>query len=113
MREAMTERAHRAGMGGVQKLFRFPNGYGASVVQFPYSYGGDEGLWEMAVIRYSGEDNDAFSLTYDTPITDDVLGHLSEQDVDALLDQVAALEAANAGVKAAAEGSPATEGSEP
>jgi hypothetical protein len=96
MREAMTERPHPAGMGGVQKLFRFPNGYGASVVQFPYSYGGDRGLWELAVIRYSGEDNDSFSLTYDTPITNDVLGHLNEQDVDALLDQVAALEAPNA-----------------
>ena len=95
MREAKTERPHPAGMGGVQKLFRFPNGYGASVVQFPYSYGGDSGLWELAVIRYSGEDDDAFSLAYDTPITDDVLGHLSERDVDALLDQVAALEAAN------------------
>jgi len=101
MKVATTERPHPAGMGGVQKLFRFPNGYGASVVQFPYSYGGDSGLWELAVIRYSGEDTDAFSLTYDTPITDDVLGHLSEQDVDALLDQVAALEAANAKVSGA------------
>jgi len=96
MKEAMTERPYLAGIGGVQKLFRFPNGYGASVVQFPYSYGGDSGLWELAVIRYSGEGEDAFSLAYDTPITDGVLGHLSEQDVDALLDQVAALEAANA-----------------
>ena len=65
------------------------------MVQFPYSYGIESGLWELAVIRYSGEDNDAFSLAYDTPITDDVLGHLSEQDVDALLEQVAALEAPN------------------
>jgi len=91
MREAMIERSHPAGMGGVQKLFRFPNGYGASVVQFQYSYGGDEGLWELAVIRYSGEGDDSFSLAYDTPITNDVLGHLSEQDVDALLEKVAAL----------------------
>ena len=96
MKEAMTERPHPVGIGGVQKLFRFPNGYGASVVQFPCSYGEDSGLWELAVIRYSGEDNDAFSLTYDTPITSDVLDELSEQDVDALLEQVAALEAANA-----------------
>ena len=91
MIKAMTERPHPAGMGGVQKLFRFPNGYGASVVQFPYSYGVDSGLWELAVIRYSGEDNDAYSLTYDTPITNDVLGHLREEDVDVLLAQVEAL----------------------
>ena len=107
MREAITERQHPAGMGGVQKLFRFPNGYGASVVQFPYSYGGESGLWELAVIRYSGEDNDSFSLTYDTPITDDVLGYLSEQDVDALLEQVAALKAANKEVRGAEQASPA------
>ena len=91
MRKAIVERPHPAGMGGVQKLFRFPNGYGASVVQFPGSYGGDDGLWEMAVIRYKGEDIDTFSLAYDTPITDDVLGHLTERDVDVLIEQVAAL----------------------
>jgi hypothetical protein len=45
------------------------------------------------VIRYSGENNNSFSLAYDTPITDDVLGHLSEQEVDELLAQVEALEA--------------------
>lgn len=92
MREAMIEIPHPAGKGGVQKLFRFPNGYGASVVQSPYSYGGDSGLWELAVIRYVEEDTDAFLLAYDTPITNDVIGYLDEQEVDALLEQIAALD---------------------
>ena len=52
----------------------FPNGYSASIVRHPYSYGGKEGKYELAVMI----DN---LITYDTPITNDVLGYLSEQDV--------------------------------
>ena len=33
--------------GGIQ----FPDGYGASVVSHLYSYGGTEGLWELAAIE--------------------------------------------------------------
>lgn len=91
MKEATFERPHPGGMGGVQKLFRFPNEYGASVVRFPGSYGSESGLWELAVIRYKGAAIDEFSLTYDTPITEDVLGHLTEQDVDELLVRIEAL----------------------
>ncbi len=74
--------------GGVQKLYKFPNGYGASVVRHSFSYGGDEGLWELAVIRYNG---DHFDIDYSTPISDDVLGYLTEEDVDTILDEIAAL----------------------
>jgi hypothetical protein len=87
------ERTHPAGMGGVQKVYRFENGYGASVVQSPHSYGGDEGLWELGVVRFTGE---RFKLTYDTPITSDVLGHLHESDVEEYLDAIAALPAPEA-----------------
>jgi hypothetical protein len=95
MRQATLERPHPAGLGGVQKLFRFSNGYGASVVQPPHSYGGDEGDWELVVTRYTGEKIDSFSLAYDTPITEDVLGYLSEQEVDDVLTQIEALDAPN------------------
>lgn len=77
-----------AGMGGVQHLFQFGNGYGASVVSHQYSYGGPAGLWELAVLDASGD------LTYETPITDDVLGHLTDQDVTDALDKIAALSSA-------------------
>ena len=39
--------------GAVQKLYKFANGYGASVVKGEHTYGGDEGLWELAVIRFN------------------------------------------------------------
>jgi hypothetical protein len=70
---------HPNNMGGVQAIERFENGYGASVVCTPYTYGGKEGLYELAVFGNDGH------ITYDTPITNDVLGYLSEQDVTEIL----------------------------
>lgn len=74
--------------GGEQHLYRFGNGYGASVVRGPYSYGGDNGLFELAVITFDG---DEWELTYETPITGDVLGHLTVAEVAELLVRKAAL----------------------
>jgi hypothetical protein len=68
---------------GTQKLYSFPNGYGASVVKHEYSYGGDKGFWELAVINNISEDG--FDICYDTPITNDVIGHLNDPEVDRLL----------------------------
>lgn len=78
---------------GEQRLYRFDNGYGASVIRNQYSYGGDKGLFELAVVKYHNADNDAWGLCYDTPITDDVIGHLTEAEVQALLEQIKALPA--------------------
>ena len=60
---------------GVVSRIVFENGYGASVVKTPYTYGGDKGLYELAVLGTDGH------LTYDTPITNDVIGYLRDIDV--------------------------------
>lgn len=60
---------------GVVGVMMFDNGYGVSVVKHDYSYGGREGLYELAVLDSEG------SLTYDTEITGDVLGYLTPEDV--------------------------------
>ena len=74
--------------GGQQARVFFPNGYGASVVIGPYSYGGPDGLYELAVL----EGNESKSgLTYDTPITDDVEGHLTPYAVTELLGRIESL----------------------
>lgn len=86
------KRPHPAGMGGTQEVYRFENGYGASVVQFLGSYGFKSGLYELAVIQFKG-DGDRFTLTYETPITDDVIGYLSRKEVNETLDRIAALPA--------------------
>ena len=60
----------------------FDNGYGASVIIGPHTYGGEDGLYELAVL---GKDK---KLTYDTSVTDDVEGHLSEDEVTKLMEQI-------------------------
>lgn len=77
--------------GGIQKRFRFLNGYGASVVQSPGSYGGGAGKWELAVIKFE-DANDEWDLCYDTPVTDDVIGWLSWEEVENYLSQIEALQ---------------------
>ena len=64
--------------GGIQKVYQFPNGYGASVVKHRGSYGYEKGLWELAVLDFDG------SLCYTTEITNDVIGHLNDPEVDRL-----------------------------
>lgn len=75
--------------GGVQAVFRFPNGFGASVVRTPFSYGGHAGKWELGITKWSGKD---FELTYDTDISDDVIGYLNPAEVDALLLRIQSLD---------------------
>jgi hypothetical protein len=74
--------------GGIQYLAFYPNGYGASIVQHSFSYGKDEGLWELAVIKGTEDD---WALCYTTAITDDVLGYLSEEEVNETLDEISVL----------------------
>lgn len=74
--------------GNRQVLHRFDNGYGASVIRGLHTYGGPEGLFEIAVIVWEGGE---YSLTYDTPVTDDVLGYVDPEDVQGYLDQIEAL----------------------
>jgi len=76
------------GAGLVLPMFRarvqFPNGYGLSIVKGHATYGGDKGLYEAAVLKDD-------QITYDTTITDDVLGYQSEDDITELLKKVSEL----------------------
>ena len=69
---------------GLQAVMNFDNDYGVSVVKFNGSYGYRQDLWEVAIL-YKG------SLTFDTDITGDVLGHQTEQDVTDVMEKVQAL----------------------
>ena len=72
---------------GVQYIFRMPNDYGASVVKHNGSYGHANDLWELAVLHFNGS-NSNWDITYDTPITYDVLGWLSDEEVIETLDKI-------------------------
>lgn len=76
-------------LGGQQWLLAFENGYGASVITNPYSYGGDVGLFEVAVLH--GADPKTAELCYATPVTNDVIGWLSAEAVEEHLTSIAAL----------------------
>lgn len=67
---------------GVKSMIIFDNGFGASVVRHENSYGGTKGLFELAVLDKEGY------LNYDTPITDDVLGYLTPENVTEILIQI-------------------------
>lgn len=87
--------------GGRHRIYSFPNGFGASVIP-EYDISMDEqydehldpednrkmlpkkGWWEVAVI-VDGEP------CYTTPITDDVLRHQSDPDVDNVLGKISRL----------------------
>lgn len=60
----------------------FDNGYGASVVIGPHTYGGSDGFYEMAVIDSEG------NILYDTPITSDVIGWLTPSEVTDYLKKI-------------------------
>ncbi len=66
---------------GLQWLIKFKNGYEASVISGKYAYTDSEHPYELAVLK-DGE------LCYDTPITDDVIGHLTADEVGEILEKI-------------------------
>lgn len=59
----------------IRARMNFENGYGISVVQGEYTYGGKKGLYEIAILDEDG------NLCYDSEITNDVIGYLTELEV--------------------------------
>lgn len=74
---------------GVQHRYKFNNGYGASVIKHDHSYGGKNGLWEVAILDYHIDEKGV--LCYDSGITEDVIGHLDWRMVTNILNKVKAL----------------------
>ena len=74
---------------GEQRLYRFPNGFGASVVNSRFITNGAP--YELAVLKYDGVGDRDWGLTYDTAITSDV-ERGDADDINAMLAAIAALE---------------------
>jgi hypothetical protein len=69
-------------ISGKRARVQFDNKYGASVVSHTFSYGGNQGLYELAVLF---EDE----IHYDNPVAaGDVRGYLSEEEVSELLIEI-------------------------
>lgn len=89
--DVVTSAEHRKAHDGDQAVIFFRNGFGASVVRRSYSYGGPEGLYELAVIVKDEKDPSGFQLTHETPVTDNVLGWLTADDVVEKLKEISQL----------------------
>lgn len=74
---------------GVWSRIFFPNGYGASVVKGQHTYGGADGLYELAVLK--GKE-DSYELCYNSSVTSDVVGYLTEEEVSAYLQKIEELQ---------------------
>ena len=72
--------AEREELGGLQKIFEFPNGYGASVVIHDFSYG-----LELALLDVD------HNIIQHPDITDDVCGFLNSDTACDLLEKIARL----------------------
>ena len=68
-------------------VFKFANNYGASLISHRFSYGWSDGLMEIAVLDKHNE------ITYETTITNDVIGWLSASEALIVLEAIKALPA--------------------
>ncbi len=82
--EAPSTVRHEPSRDYVQYKFNFVNGHGASVVKGEGTYGYPNS-WELAVLDSDGE------LDYTTSITEDVIAHLTVEEVRELLLRIAEL----------------------
>ena len=86
-------RSHGVDPEGVHGVVRFRNGYGLSIVRDSYSYGGDKGLYELALLKIgtlkgASQEND-WDIVYNEELGySDVRGWMSEEDVESELKKI-------------------------
>ena len=74
-----------------QAIYFFSNGYGISVINIigtngeHYSYTKDKNQYEIAVLE--GSKNNS-RITYDTVLTDDVIGYLGIEEVYKIMEEI-------------------------
>lgn len=68
---------------GIQYIFRFDNTYRVSVIKHRFSYGYEQGLWEIGVLDILDE----FETGYDF-LGNGVIGYLNVEQVNELLEKV-------------------------
>jgi hypothetical protein len=79
---------------GTQKLYRFDNGYGASVMRYiapgEHSMGYHDGLWELCILQYD-PDGRYHVVSHPDIAESGTLGFLREADVQEILKMIVKL----------------------
>ena len=91
------ERPHLNILGSTQRIYKFPNNYGASIVWGEDYFGHDDAPYELAIIRFI--DDDDYYLDYSTGLTTDVFRHQNEEQIRDLLKQIKNLEEVAYGIE--------------
>lgn len=90
------------GLTGDQRIYRFPNGFGASLVQIcrvstdkdegiPYTGVHpitDEFLWEVGIVQFNSADDLDFTLTSETPIASEVIRYVTDSRAESILQKI-------------------------
>jgi len=89
------------GFMGDQRIYRFPNGYGASLVQMYMIHTNGKGevysgihpvteelLWEIGVVRFNSNDDTDFTLTFETSVADDVIKYVTASKAELILRKI-------------------------
>lgn len=74
------ERGNR--IGGTQRIYKFPSGYGLSLINSPMAHAYPF-AWEAAVLAPDGQ------LSYDTPLTQDVEVFQTDDEANAFIQKAA------------------------
>ena len=73
---------------GIRYRICFPEvGYGASIIKRYGSYGYEKDLWELALLS-NRDGNGTWTLEYTELVNDDVLGYLTDEQVNKILKHI-------------------------
>ena len=73
---------------GTQRIYRFPSGFGLSLVNGAMLHGYSF-AWEAAVLEGVNDDGTFERLTYDTSLTDDVEVFMSDDEANQFIERAA------------------------
>lgn len=88
---------------GDQRIYRFANGLGASLVQIQaiaahnrnlvMPFTGvhpvtEEALWEVLVVIFNSDDDTDFSMCFDTPVADDPIRNVTKSQAELILREI-------------------------
>lgn len=89
-KDLLLEHEHPSGIGGVQRIYRFNDGHGLSLVNSEMLHDYDF-AWEAAVLRDVFDDGSFVCIDYDTGLTDDVEIFMSDEDANYFIERAALL----------------------